>query len=400
MKTLYFDCFAGASGNMILGALIAAGVEAEALKAELGKLNLPEFELLVEKVDRSGISSMHVDVRIPDEKKHRHLPEIERIIRESELSDGVKERSIAIFNRLAVAEANVHGVGLEKVHFHEVGALDAIIDIVGACIGFEKLGIEQFACSKIHVGSGFVEMAHGKFPVPPPAVAELLRNVPFYSTEVEGELITPTGAAIIATICESYGRIPELKLEVSGYGAGTRTYEKFPNVLRVMIGEASSLGRNGSMDELSILETNIDDLSPQILGHFMERALDEGALDCWFTPIQMKKNRPATLVSVLCRAADEAKFRELMYRETSTIGVRVQRVERHSLDREISIVKTEFGDIGVKTSFIGEEVVNAKPEFEDLKVAAAASGVSVKAVADSVKAGQVELRSEQIGTGK
>ena len=273
MKTLYFDCFAGASGNMILGALVAAGVDAAVLKDDLGKLKLPEFELLVEKVDRSGISSMHVDVRIPDEKKHRHLPEIERIIRDSELSEGVKERSIAIFNRLAVAEANVHGVGLEKVHFHEVGALDAIIDIVGACIGFEKLGIEQFACSKIHVGSGFVEMAHGKFPVPPPAVGELLRDVPLYSTEVEGELITPTGAAIISTVCDSYGRIPQLTLEVSGYGAGTRAYEKFPNVLRVMIGEATSFVRSGSMDELVLLETNIDDLSPQILGHFMEVAL-------------------------------------------------------------------------------------------------------------------------------
>ncbi len=400
MKTLYFDCFAGASGNMILGALIGAGVDAEALKGELGKLNLPEFELAVEKVDRSGISSTHVGVRIPDEKKHRHLPEIERIIRSSELSNNVKERAIAIFKRLAVAEAFVHGVGLEKVHFHEVGALDAIIDIVGACIGFEMLGIEQFACSKIHVGSGFVEMAHGKFPVPPPAVAELLKEVPFYSTEIEGELITPTGAAIITAICNSYGRIPELKLEVSGYGAGTRTYEKFPNVLRVMIGEVAGSRRNDSVDELSLLETNIDDLSPQILGHFMERALSEGALDCWFTSIQMKKNRPATLVSVLCAFADEAKFLDLLYRETSTIGVRVQRVARHSLVRKLSTIETEFGEVAVKTAFIGEEAVNAKPEFEDLKAAAAANGVSVKAVADTVKAERKSSGPDQIEASK
>ena len=385
---------------MILGALVAAGVDAAVLKDDLGKLKLPEFELLVEKVDRSGISSMHVDVRIPDEKKHRHLPEIERIIRDSELSEGVKERSIAIFNRLAVAEANVHGVGLEKVHFHEVGALDAIIDIVGACIGFEKLGIEQFACSKIHVGSGFVEMAHGKFPVPPPAVGELLRDVPLYSTEVEGELITPTGAAIISTVCDSYGRIPQLTLEVSGYGAGTRAYEKFPNVLRVMIGEATSFVRSGSMDELVLLETNIDDLSPQILGHFMEVALAEGALDCWFTPIQMKKNRPATLVSVLCGAADEAKFLNLLYRETSTIGVRVQRVERHSLERKISSVRTDFGEVAVKTAFIGEEAVNVKPEFEDLRAAAAANGVSVKVIADVVESGRADTINDQIETSK
>jgi pyridinium-3,5-bisthiocarboxylic acid mononucleotide nickel chelatase len=387
MKTLYFDCFAGASGNMILGALIAAGVDATTLKGELGKLNLPEFELEVETVDRSGISSIHVDVRVPDEKKHRHLPEIERIIRESSLSDDVKDRSVEIFKRLAVAEAAVHGVELEKVHFHEVGALDAIIDIVGSCVGFEMLGIKQFACSKIHVGSGFVDMAHGKFPVPPPAVAELLMGMPFYSTEIVGELITPTGAAIIATICSNYGRIPDLKLQVSGYGAGTRTYEKFPNVLRVMIGEAEPLSHhNGAYEELSLLETNIDDLSPQILGHFMERAFDEGALDCWFTAIQMKKNRPATLVSVLCRAADEAKFLDLLYRETSTIGVRVQRVERHSLDRKFGTVKTEFGDVAVKTAFIGEEAVNTKPEFEDVKAAAVANGVSVKMVVESLKA--------------
>jgi uncharacterized protein (TIGR00299 family) protein len=384
MKTLYFDCFAGASGNMVLGALIAAGVEASALKTELDKLNLPPFELIVEKVDRSGISSTHVKGESPDETNNRHLPEIERIINDSTLSDAVKERSIAIFRRLAEAEASVHGIDLTKVHFHEVGAFDAIIDIVGSCIGFEMLGIEQFAASKIHVGSGFVNMAHGKFPVPPPAVAKLLERIPFYSTEIEGELMTPTGAAIISTVSTNYGTMPELTLEVTGYGAGTRTYEKFPNVLRVMIGETAELTRSSGTETLAVLETNIDDLSPQILGHFMERALAEGALDCWFTPIQIKKNRPATLVSVLCQTADEQRFLELFYRETSTIGVRVQRVERHSLEREVTKVETEFGNVDVKTSYLRGETVNTKPEFEDLKAAAVASGVSVKAVADAV----------------
>lgn len=384
MKTLYFDCFAGASGNMVLGALIAAGVDAEALKTELKKLNLPDFDLIVENVDRSGISSTHVRVEIPDEKNHRHLPEIERIINESTLSDGVKKRSIAIFRRLAEAEASVHGIELSKVHFHEVGAFDAIIDIVGSCIGFEMLGIEQFAASKIHVGSGFVDMAHGNFPVPPPAVAELLKSVPFYSTEITGELITPTGAAIISTLADSYGPIPELRLEVTGYGAGTRSYEKFPNVLRVMVGQSVALKRSDERETLTVLETNIDDLSPQILGHFMERALEEGALDCWFTPIQMKKNRPATLVSVLCRIADERKFLELFYRETSTIGVRSRLVKRHSLERESTPIDTEFGEVQVKTAYLDGKPINANPEFEDLKVAAAASGVSVKTVADAV----------------
>jgi uncharacterized protein (TIGR00299 family) protein len=386
MKTLYFDCFAGASGNMVLGALIAAGVDADALKSELTKLNLPDFELAVEKVDRSGISSTHVRVDIPDEKNHRHLPEIERIINGSALSNAVKARSTAIFRRLAEAEASVHGIEAPKVHFHEVGAFDAIIDIVGSCIGFEMLGIEQFACSKIHVGSGFVDMAHGKFPVPPPAVAALLTAIPFYSTETEGELITPTGAAIISTVCDTYGAIPELQLEVTGYGAGTRTYEKFPNVLRLMIGWETAVSKEKSQTEtLAVLETNIDDLSPQILGHFMDRALAEGALDCWFTPIQMKKNRPATLVSLLCRMEDESRFLDLFYRETSTLGVRVQHVQRASLAREVSTVETEFGGIGVKTAYVGGDVVNRQPEFEDVKAAAAASGISVKQLADSLE---------------
>lgn len=369
---------------MILGALIAAGVDHEVLKSELTKLGLPDFELLVTKVDRSGISSVHVDVKIPDEKNHRHLPEIESIISESSLSGEVKERAVAIFTRLAAAEASVHGVELEKVHFHEVGALDAIIDIVGSCIGFEILGIERFECSKIHVGSGFVDMAHGRFPVPPPAVAELLKSVPVYSTDISGELITPTGAAIISTVCHTYGSLHDLSLEVSGYGAGTRQYEKFPNVLRIMIGESRQSSTQENIETVSILETNIDDLSPQVLGHFMDRALGSGALDCWFTPIQMKKNRPATKISVLCRAQDESRLLELLYRETSTIGVRIQRMERHSLERSSGSVTTVYGEISVKTSYIDGEAVNSQPEFEEIKAAAAANGVSVKVVAEAV----------------
>lgn len=367
---------------MILGALIAAGVNADKLRSELKKLNLPDFELHVEKVDRSGISSFHLHVEIPDEKNHRHLPEIERIISESTLSDSVKNRSVAIFRRLAAAEASVHGVGIEKVHFHEVGAFDAIIDIVGSCIGFEMLGIERFACSKIHAGSGFVEMAHGKFPVPPPAVAELLREVPLYSTEIEGELITPTGAAIISTVCDGYGSIPEITPELLGYGAGTRQYEKFPNVLRIMIGETTA---KDNTQTLSVLETNIDDLSPQVLGHFMDKAFEAGALDCWFTPIQMKKNRPATLVSVLCRERDEQKLLDLFYRETSTIGVRVRHVVRHALDRETKKIATEFGEISVKVASKDGEVMNSQPEFEDVKKAAAAAAVPYSEVEAAVK---------------
>lgn len=381
MRTLYFDCFAGASGNMILGALIDAGVDPHKLKAELTKLSVPEVELNVSKVDRSGISSTHVEVRIPDESKHRHLHHIEGIINDSALSKGVKARAISIFTRLAEAEAKIHGTSIDKVHFHEVGALDAIIDIVGACIGFEILGIERFACSKIHVGSGFVEMEHGKFPVPPPAVAELLNGIPIYSTEIEGELTTPTGAAIISTVCDSYGPLPDLIVEVTAYGAGTRECDRFPNTLRALIGETEMAVRNS--DDLVLLETNIDDSSPQLLGFVMDRALELGANDCWFTPIQMKKNRPATMLSILCKREQKDQMMDLLYSETSTLGVRVRSVEREILAREIVSVNTRFGSIDIKVGKLNGKVFNAMPEYEQLKAAAIGNNVPFNTVRDA-----------------
>ncbi|HNU09248.1 MAG TPA: nickel pincer cofactor biosynthesis protein LarC, partial [Pyrinomonadaceae bacterium] len=263
MKTLYFDCFAGASGNMLLGALVGLGVASDELHSELAKMDVPAFEIVFETRDKSGIAALHADVRVPDEKNHRHLHHIEGIITNSALSDGVKSRAISIFRTLAAAEAKVHGIDISKVHFHEVGALDAIIDIVGCCICFEKLGIESFASSKLHVGSGFVEMAHGKFPVPPPAVAEILRDAPVYSTEITGELVTPTGAAIIATVCKSFGPIPEIRIEKVSYGAGTRDYMNFPNAIRLIVGRSSS---GGHLSKLLLIETNVDDITGQTLG--------------------------------------------------------------------------------------------------------------------------------------
>jgi len=383
MRTMYFDCFAGASGNMILAALIAAGVDAVALKRELAKLYIPNFELEIEKVDRSGISATHVKVAIPDESKHRHLDQIESIIENSTISETVKERSIAIFRRLALAEARVHGIDIAKVHFHEVGGLDAIIDIVGSCVGFELLGIERFICSKIHVGSGFVQMEHGKFPVPPPAVAELLAGFPIYSTEIEGELITPTGAAIISTVCESYGQLPNISVEVTSYGAGTRTYEDFPNALRVLIGETSVETDEAKVEDLMLLETNIDDSTPQVVGYVMERVLDLGANDCWFTPIQMKKNRPAVLLSVLCEKELKDRIVELIYRETTTLGIRTRSVEREILERETVSVKTSFGNIDVKIGRRGKQILNVMPEFEQVRAAAIAAGVAFSEVRDA-----------------
>jgi uncharacterized protein (TIGR00299 family) protein len=261
----------------------------------------------------------------------------------------------------------VHGIDVEKVHFHEVGAIDAIVDIVGACIGFRMLGIERFVSSRINVGSGFVEMAHGKFPVPPPAVAELLREIPIYANEIEGELATPTGAAIISTVCETYSPIPEIKVEQTAYGAGSRSYERFPNVLRLILGETSAVQMT---DDLFLIETNLDDISPQVLGFVMERSFAAGALDCWFTPIQMKKNRPATMISVLCTHEKRSAISELLYSETTTLGLRVRNVERECLTREFTRVKTRFGEVDVKVARFNGRITNAMPEYEQVRTIA------------------------------
>ncbi len=387
MRTLYFDCFAGASGNMILAALVAAGIDATAIQAELSKLSIPNFELIFESVDRAGIASLHLTVEVADQKDNRHLNDIEAIIKDSELSQTIKARAIAIFRRLAQAEAKVHGTSVELVHFHEVGGLDAIIDIVGACIGFELLGIERFACSKIHVGSGFVTMDHGKFPVPPPAVAELLIGKPIYSTDIEGELITPTGAAIISTVCDNYGPIPELIVEETAYGAGTREYENFPNVLRIMIGDSNpvkSSKSNENIDSLEMLETNIDDSTPQVMAFVMERALQIGALDCWVTPIQMKKNRPAFQLSILCETGHSECLKAMIFAETSTIGIRQIAIERESLIREFKLVKTVFGQINVKFAYRDGKLLNAMPEYEDVRRVALENGIPFITVTEAV----------------
>jgi pyridinium-3,5-bisthiocarboxylic acid mononucleotide nickel chelatase len=386
MRTLYFDCFAGASGNMILGALIALGVDRSELISKLELLDIPGFELEITEVDRSGISATHVDVKVPHEHVHRHLHNIEKIIDESRLSQTVKDRAKLIFGRLAQTEAKIHGIDVQKVHFHEVGAMDAIVDVVGACIGFEMLGIERFACSKIHVGSGFAKMAHGTFPVPPPAVAELLTGIPIYSTEIEGELITPTGAAIISVLCDSYGVISNVTPEKISYGAGSREYKDFPNVLRLILGDGAETDRGKHPEKLTLIETNLDDVSPQVLGFLMERAFDLGALDCWFSPIQMKKNRPATMVSILCKEADRETFSELLYTETSTLGIRIKDVDRECLEREFVKVRTEFGDVDIKVARRSGKIVNAMPEYEQLKKLALDRGVPLNVVKEAALA--------------
>ena len=369
---------------MILGALIDAGVDREKLVEDLSGMSLPDFDISVVRADRSGIAAAKAQVKVSHEHTARNLRDIELLISESTLSETVKSRAIQIFLRLGEAEARVHGIEIEKVHFHEVGAMDSIIDVVGCCVGFEMLGVEQFVSSKINVGHGFVKMGHGTFPVPPPTVAELLKGIPFYSNDVEGELTTPTGAAIISTLCDSYGLMPELTAEAVGYGAGTREYNGFPNVIRIIVGEAAAHVCMTNRERLVLLETNLDDLSPQISGYVVDHALQSGALDCWLTPIYMKKNRPAALLSVLCRESDRNALSEMIFRETSTLGIRAREVEREFLGREVVTVSTNFGDVAVKLGRIGEEIVNVMPEYENVKSLAIKHKVPFIEIRDAV----------------
>ena len=383
MKTLYFDCFAGASGDMILGALVAAGVDPRALSKQLGLLDVSGFEVEFLTVDRSGISATQAKVQAPHEHADRHLSHIVKIINQSRLSEAVKDRSVKIFSRLAEAEARVHNQPVEKVHFHEVGAVDAIVDVVGAATCFELLGIERFVCSPLHVGSGMVDMDHGRFSVPPPAVAELLKGAPIYATEITGELVTPTGAAIITTVCDEFGPIPKMRLESLGYGAGTREYEKFPNALRVLIGDDNS--PDVEAETLWMIETNVDDMSPQIFGHVMDRAFELGALDCYFTQIQMKKNRPGVMFSILCRPADREMLSDLVFSETTTLGVRGYAVERRALERSTVRVDTEYGPIDVKVARMNGRMVNQMPEYEQCRAAALAADVPLRLVDEAAR---------------
>lgn len=366
---------------MILGALVGAGCDARALVEQIALLGVENYTVEFDTAMRCGLSATRAQVRTAHEHKHRHLGDIHKIIYESKLLDAVKERAARIFTRLAEAEARVHNEPVERIHFHEVGAIDAIIDVVGACVGFELLGIERFVASALHVGSGTIEIAHGRFPVPPPAVTELLKDVPVYATDIKGELVTPTGAAIISTVCDEYGALPAMRIASTGYGAGAREYERFPNVLRVIVGESMEAENASATDEeLLMIETNIDDASPQVLGYVMERALNGGALDCYFTPVQMKKNRPGVLVSILCRPSARDALCELLFAETTTLGVRFSKVGRRALAREIVRVETRYGAIDVKAGRVDGRVTSAMPEYEQCRTAAQNNGVALRVV--------------------
>ena len=380
MKLAYFDCFSGISGDMTLGALVDAGCAVEQLRAQLRGLQVPGWELTAEKVWKNGMAATYVKVVTEDQSKHRSLSAILEILEKSQLGSGVRERAGAIFRKLGEAEARVHDAPLEKMHFHEVGAVDAIVDIVGACVGFQALGIEKFACSPLNVGGGTAKMAHGVLPVPAPATANLLQGKPTYSNGVQKELVTPTGAAIVATLCDSFGPQPAMSVSAIGYGAGTADLEGQPNVVRIMVGEAAEKSVAGFDEEIAVVEANLDDMNPQIYGYFLEKALGAGALDVYTTPVQMKKNRPGTLLTVLCKPADTNGLMSLIFAETTTFGVRTYRAQRRVLPREWVNVGTEFGEVRIKVSRVNGRILHVAPEFEDCRKLAVEKNVPLQRV--------------------
>ena len=426
MRIAYLDCFAGISGDMFLGALLDAGLDPQVLHEAVAALNLGAT-LRIEKVDRSGITSTKVHVmeggklaeahdhfqdqkpaeshshqpktqhlhkaghshdhtHSHDEHDHQHehthgrsLTVIRTLIQSSTLTEPVKRTAILAFELLGASEAKIHNVPVDQIHFHEVGAVDAIVDIVAASAGIHALQIDKWFSSPINVGSGMVQCAHGNFPVPAPATADLLRGLPTYSAHLEKELTTPTGAAILRALEPTFGPQPAMRVQQIGYGAGTRNPKDFPNVLRLSIGEAS----DSAQSSVAILETAIDDLSPQVLAHVTERALALGALDVMSTAVQMKKGRLGTLITVLADDAHVAALEDLLLRETTTLGVRIHHERRTTLDRTHTTVTTPYGDIRIKLGSRDGEVLNAAPEFEDCRTAAASHNVPVKTVLQS-----------------
>lgn len=371
MRAVYFDCFAGASGDMTIGALLDLGVELDSLRSQLLSLALGSYEINVSRVKRSTIAATKFDVLIDESHQpHRHLRDIREIIERSSLSEMTKHRSMRVFELIADAEARVHGTTSDRVHFHEVGAVDSIIDVVGAMIGFELLGIEKFISSPLRVGRGSIKVAHGEMPVPAPGTAELLRGAPIYSGDRDGEFVTPTGAAIVTALCSEFGPLPDVKIERVGYGAGTRDPKDFPNALRLILCETQEgILQNSdpvaAPDSAMIIETNIDDMSPQAYGYVMERAFEAGALDVFMIPAQMKKDRPGVLLTVLCEKAKLDAMTDLLLRETTTLGVRYYETRRRVLDRSIETVETVYGAVRIKVARAGGTTLHFQPEYED-----------------------------------
>jgi uncharacterized protein (TIGR00299 family) protein len=379
MRGLYLDCFSGISGDMFLGALVDLGVTLPELRAGLRKLPVTGYRISAEPTTRAHLGGTRVTVALSGSRQPRRgIREIRAMIDKSRLSSAVRGRALEAFENLVDAESRVHRIPKQQVHLHEVGAVDAIVDIVGTMIGLEKLGWPRVVCSPLNVGRGMVTMEHGTFPVPPPAVAELLRGRPCYATEVEGELVTPTGAALAVTLATDFGPLPSMRLQRVGYGAGARKYPNHPNLLRAMYGDL--LNEAAIRETVVVIETTIDDMNPQLYGHLMERLFAAGALEVFYTPIQMKKNRPGTAATVIC---PEPRFEEVaavIFRETTTIGFRYLPMGRLELARRFETVKTPYGKVSMKLSYHNGERVQCTPEYEDCRTASLKTGVALKEI--------------------
>lgn len=393
MKVAYFDCFSGASGDMILGALMDAGLSVEVLRGEIAKLGLTHYDIQVKQVTKRGLRGSQALVIVDEDHHHhhhRHLHHIEEIIQGSDLSERVKSLSIKIFKRLAEAEARVHGTTIDNIHFHEVGAMDAIIDVVGAAVGLAAMGIEQVYCSALHVGSGTVECAHGTLPVPAPATAELVKGRPVYSTGVKGELLTPTGAAILTTIAVEFGPMPSIAVEAIGYGAGVSD-PAIPNLLRVVVGQCQTEVSGYLLERVAVAETNIDDMNPQIYDYLIGKALEMGALDIFLFPVQMKKNRPGTQIKVICPLEMIGAISDFLIRETTTIGLRWRVENRIKAERSVKEFETRFGPMKFKVAQVGERIMNMAPEYDDCKRVALEKNVPLKQVMEVARAAATAL---------
>ena len=378
MHIAYFDCFSGISGDMIIGALIDAGLDLHQLNEELKKLKMGGYTLNAKKTTRRGISGTRFSVDADNDHVERHLKDIEKILDHSDLGDDIKDRSKAIFRELADVEAKIHNCSPGEIHFHEIGAMDSIIDTVGSLLGLKLLGIETVYASRIPVGTGFVECDHGTLPLPAPAALELLKGIPIYASGIEKELVTPTGIVILKHVAKSFGFIPEMRIHQIGYGAGGRDL-KIPNLLRVWIGESEEK-REYEEDEVILIETNIDDMNPEFFGYTSEKLFEKGALDVFTTPIFMKKNRPGTLLSVLISSDKLDEMLSIIFAETTSLGIRLHRLERRKLPRELLTVETPFGSVRVKVSRVGEEIRNISPEYEDCKKIAVKQKVPLRKV--------------------
>ena len=388
MKIAYFDCFSGISGDMTVGALLNAGLKIETLEKELKKLGLSGYQLEVNKVAKKGISATKFNVKIKEKGVERRFKDILTILEKSKLDEEIKKKTKKIFFNIAQAESKIHQKEIDKIHFHEIGGLDSIIDITSAVIGIKTLGIEEIHSSALPVGGGFIKCAHGIIPVPAPATLELLKNIPTYSGGIESEMITPTGAGIISTLASSFGERPLMKVERTGYGAGEKEFN-IPNLLRVSIGEKILKDKNLKdsyvSDEAALIETNIDDMNPELYDYIMDQLFSQGALDVFLTPIQMKKNRPAHMLSIIVYEQNLKEILEVLFSESTTLGVRIREIKRLRLAQQNFIAETKYGKIRVKAGMFKEEIKNIAPEYEDCKKMAKQHKVPLKEVYEEVK---------------